>query len=446
MELKNTDLNLPKAQTSEEYPHENRTLTVEESCRRLTGYLQDILDDASQARLDVDLLSEPCRELGRALCSFHSLTNQLVAYSIQLSKGDLSQEVPDSTSYLYCGLKNLHTNLKHLTWQAKQVTKGDYTQHVSHLGEFSEAFDAMTQQLREREAQLKEEIQRARRRAEIIDSYTEMLVELLDQRDEWLLVVDQKTRQIVHCNKRTRDSGEGDAYCDSCSHRLSIQPRLLEWDGPERYQVWELEEDRGDCYRIISFPIEWKERPSCVHIVMDITAEKMNARHLNDEIYQDVDTGIRNRQFLDEFMGQVLRQQQDITLCYLDLEGVSDINTSYGRKVGDAYIQNFVEVVRKNFRSGDTFARIQDDKFCLMLTGNVKHLIERKMSEILTAFQRDDDRVFRHRCNFRYSIVEVEGESNVLPLDKLLEQAEAMVRRQKRKQQKQRNPFEFEDW
>ena len=222
----------------------------------------------------MDLLSEPCRELGRALCSFHSLTNQLVAYSIQLSKGDLSQEVPDSTSYLYCGLKNLHTNLKHLTWQAKQVTKGDYTQHVSHLGEFSEAFDAMTQQLREREAQLKEEIQRARRRAEIIDSYTEMLVELLDQRDEWLLVVDQKTRQIVHCNKRTRDSGEGDAYCDSCSHRLSIQPRLLEWDGPERYQVWELEEDRGDCYRIISVPIEWKERPSCVHIVMDIMVKK----------------------------------------------------------------------------------------------------------------------------------------------------------------------------
>lgn len=446
MEQKNNDLSLAKAQTSEEDLQANRTLTVEESCRRLTEYLQDILHDAGQARLDVDLLSEPCRELGRSLCSFHALANELVAYSTQLSKGNLSQEIPDSASCLYTGLKNLHTDLKHLTWQAKQVTKGDYTQHVSHLGELSEAFSAMTQQLQEREDRLKKEIQRAQHRAEIIDSYTEMLIELLGQRDEWLLVVDQKTQQIVHCNKRTRGSSEGDAYCDGCRHRLSIQPKLLEWDGSERYQVWEFEEDKGDCYRIISFPIEWKERPSCVHIIMDITAEKMNARHFNEEMYQDMYTGIRNHQFLDEFMSQVLRQRQDFTLCYLDLEGVSDINTSYGRKVGDAYIQNFVELVRKNFRSGDTFARIQDDKFCLMLTGNVKHLIERKMSEILAAFQRNDDRVFHHRCNFRYSIVEVEGESNVLPLDKLLEQAETAVRRQKRKQQKQRNPFEFDDW
>lgn len=305
----------------------------------------------------------------------------------------------------------------------------------------------LTRQLREREEQLQQEIRRARRRAEIIESYTEMLVELLDQRDEWMLVVDQETREILHCNKHTSGGGEEGEYCTECRHRLPIRPSLLEWNGLERYQVWELEEERGGCYRIISFPIEWKERPSCIHIVMDVTAEKMKARHLNDEIYQDMETGIRNRQFLEEFMGQVLRERQDITLCYLDLEGVAEINTSFGRKVGDAYIQNFVEIVRKNFRSGDTFARVKDDKFCLVLTGNVKHLIERKMAEILTTFQRDDDRVFCHNCNFKYSIVEVEGETNVRSLEKLLDEAESEIKSQKRKKQrKQRPAFEFEDW
>ncbi|MFR7901198.1 MAG: hypothetical protein ACLU6Y_16235 [Ruminococcus sp.] len=38
-------------------------------------------------------------------------------------------------------LKNMHSNLNHLTWQAKQVAKGDYSQTVSFLGEFSEAFN-----------------------------------------------------------------------------------------------------------------------------------------------------------------------------------------------------------------------------------------------------------------------------------------------------------------
>lgn len=322
-------------------------------------------------------------------------------------------------------------------------------QRVAPVNEAAEPADAgeLTRRLREREEQLQQEIRRARRRAEIIESYTEMLVELLDQRDEWMLVVDQETREILHCNKHTSGGGEEGEYCAQCRHRLPIRPSLLEWNGSERYQVWELEEERGGCYRIISFPIEWKERPSCIHIVMDVTAEKMKARHLNDEIYQDMETGIRNCQFLEEFMGQVLRERQDVTLRYLDLEGVAEINTSFGREVGDAYIQNFVEIVRKNFRSGDTFARVKEDKFCLVLTGNVKHLIERKMAEILTAFQRDDDRVFCHNCNFKYSIVEVEGETNVRSLEKLLDEAESEIRSQKRKKQrKRRRAFEFEDW
>lgn len=434
MDLEKNDNTLPEQspaeQTGEERPQDGGILSVEESCGQLTRYLEDILRDAPHARLDAARLAEPCRELGAALNSLRALAEELAAYSTQLSKGCLDVEFPKNDSCLYGGLKNLHANLKHLTWQAGQVAKGDYSQHVSHLGAFSDAFNEMTRQLDERRTQLKAEIRRARSRAEIIESYTEMLVDLLGQRDEWLLVVDTETREIVHCNK----SGQDGAHCESCKHRLPIQSKILEWEPSERYKVWEMEErERGTCYRIISFPIEWRERPSCVHIVMDVTSEKMNARHLNAQIYHDMDTGIRNGQFLEEFMEQTLREKQDITMCYLDLEGVEDINKTYGHKVGDAYIQNFVEVVRKNFRSGDTFARLKDDKFCLVLSGNVKHLIERKMAEILSIFQRDDDRIFCHRCNFKYSIIEVVGEENTRTLEELLASAEAVIRRKKRR-------------
>ena len=444
MDLEHNENKLSEPEMTAQTPADETSggLTLEESCQRLTQYLEHILTDAQQAHLDVSQLSQPCRGLGEALRSFHRLAEEFVSYSTQLSKGNLSLEPPESSCCLYSGLKNLHSNLKHLTWQAGQVTKGDYSQHVSYLGEFSQAFNTMTQQLKEREAQLKEEIQRAQRRAEIIESYTEMLVDLLSQRDEFLLVVDMETREIVHCNKRPQDGEGSQVFCDSCRHRLPIQPKILEWDISERYKVWEAEEENGACYRIISFPIEWKERPSCVHIVMDITAEKMSARHLNAEIYHDSDTGIHNRLFLDEFMGRVLRERQDVTLCYLDLEGVKDINSSHGHKAGDIYIQNFVDTVRKNFRSGDTFARLKEDKFCLVLTGNVKHLIERKMDEILTFFQRDEEQLFKHRCSFKYSIIEVEGETNELTLDDLLNKAEAPIRIAKRK----RRPFELDSW
>ena len=411
-----------------------------ESCRQLTRYLNAILHDPEQARLDMDRLSGSCRELGEALRDLQALAQDLTYYSTQLSKGNLSIDFPRSGSSLYSGLKNLHANLKHITWQAGQVSKGDYSQRVSFLGEFSEAFNTMTEQLKVREAQLKAEIQRAERRAEIIDSYTEMLVDLLSQRNEWMLVVDMETRRIVHCNKCPGDGGEEGAHCESCRHRLPIQSKLREWDCPERYKVWE-EESGSVCCRVVSFPIEWKGRHSCVHIVMDITNEKMNARHLNNQDYHDVDTGVRNRLCLDEFMGRVLQERVDFTLCYLDLEGVEEINTSCGRKAGDTYIQNFVDAVRKHFRGSDTFARVRDDKFCLVLSGNVKHLIERKMGEIAAAFQRDEEKIFKHRCSFKFSIIEVEGETNTMTLQELLDRAEVPIRIEKR--QRRKMDFDF---
>lgn len=431
MALEQNGTGLP-AQESAERP----VFTTEESCREMTGYLRDILRDAGRARLDVDRLGGPFRELGEALRDFQSLAEELAAYSARLSRGDLAVDIPKSDCCLYSGLQDLHADLKHLAWQAGQVAKGDYSQHVSYLGAFSDAFNTMTSQMKVREAQLKAEIQRAQHRAEIIDSYTGMLVDLLSQRDEWLLVVDAETREIVHCNKRSADGAVDDAHCADCRHRLPIQSKLLEWDGSERYKVWEAEEGCGTCYRVVSFPIEWKGRSSCVHIVVDITEEKMNARHLNNQDYHDLDTGVRNRLFLDEFVGRILQEHLDITICYLDLEGVDEINAAHGRKAGDTYIQNFVDAVRKHFRSSDTFARVRDDKFCLVLSGSVKHLIEQKMSEISVTFQRDEEKVFKHRCSFKYSIIEVDGETNTMTLDELLNKAEVPIRIAKRQQRR----------
>lgn len=122
-------------------------------CGLLFEYLRGILYDKRIEHFDVDELSEPYKDLGRGLQHLENEVNELVAYSAELSKGNLSVEIPKEYNFLCENLKNLHANLKHLTWQAQQVTKGDYSQHVAFLGEFSEAFNEMTKQLKEREEQ-----------------------------------------------------------------------------------------------------------------------------------------------------------------------------------------------------------------------------------------------------------------------------------------------------
>jgi len=66
-----------------------------------------------------------------------------------LSQGKLDVDPPPRNPMI-APLKQLHANLRHLTWQAKQIAAGDLDQHVDFLGEFSVSFNSMTEALREK--------------------------------------------------------------------------------------------------------------------------------------------------------------------------------------------------------------------------------------------------------------------------------------------------------
>ena len=132
----------------------------EKNCEILFEYLRDIIYDSENAKLDLEQLNEPFWKLGKGLQYLDKAVKEVKHYSAEISKGNLSIEAPGRDNFLCENLKNIHANLNHLTWQAKQVAKGDYSQSVSYLGEFSEAFNTMTKQLKEREEELEEEAYR----------------------------------------------------------------------------------------------------------------------------------------------------------------------------------------------------------------------------------------------------------------------------------------------
>ena len=132
----------------------------EKNCEILFEYLRDIIYDSENAKLDLEQLDEPFLKLGMGLQYLDKAVKEMKHYSTEISKGNLSIEAPGRDNFLCENLKNIHANLNHLTWQAKQVAKGDYSQSVSYLGEFSEAFNTMTKQLKEREEELEEEAYR----------------------------------------------------------------------------------------------------------------------------------------------------------------------------------------------------------------------------------------------------------------------------------------------
>lgn len=70
-------------------------------------------------------------------------------FAIALGNGDLSHE-PPKRLHLLDSLKQLQSNLRHLTWQTLEVAAGNFDQQVDFLGEFSAAFNKMVEGLREK--------------------------------------------------------------------------------------------------------------------------------------------------------------------------------------------------------------------------------------------------------------------------------------------------------
>jgi two-component system, cell cycle response regulator len=66
-----------------------------------------------------------------------------------LSQGRLDVGPPPRNP-LIAPFKQMHANLRHLTWQTRQIAAGDLDQHVDFLGAFSVAFNSMIETLRQK--------------------------------------------------------------------------------------------------------------------------------------------------------------------------------------------------------------------------------------------------------------------------------------------------------
>lgn len=67
-------------------------------------------------------------------------------FLLAVAGGDLSTELKIK-GYLGGALKTLQSHLKHLTWQTQMIARGDFTQRVDFMGDFSIAFNSMVERL-----------------------------------------------------------------------------------------------------------------------------------------------------------------------------------------------------------------------------------------------------------------------------------------------------------
>lgn len=402
----------------------------DKNCDELFEYLRSILYDPKVKPLDMESLDEPYQKLGMGLQFLEKAVKEMKEYSAALSKGKLSAKMPGRDNFLCENLKNMHANLNHLTWQAKQVAKGDYTQTVSFLGEFSEAFNTMTSQLQEREYILKKEAETEKLHAEMTESYNQLLLELIARSDEEILVISMEDSSVLYRNENAGIWMSPEEIYQLCLNQQEskykegvLQKDSYEWN-------WEAKGSGNHYYRITTGIMVWQGQKAYAHIIREITAEKEREARLKSEALQDHLTGIGNRHYFQEKTRELLASGKRCVFCYCDLDHLKDINDTYGHNEGDWYIRCFADIVRFNIREEDLFARIGGDEFCIILSNCTREKAERKLKKMQRMF--GCEKAHSYGKSFSFGLVELPENHAPVSVETVLCQADMFMYQQKR--------------
>ena len=346
------------------------------NCELLFEYLRSILYDSNPTQINIDSLDSDFQKLGMGLQYLDHAIQEMKQCSTALAKGNLSEFNPSRDNFLCANLKNIHANLEHLTWQAKQVAKGDYSQHVSYMGDFSNSFNQMTEQLKEREEHLKLEAELEKKHAETVNKYNQLLLELIRQSNDDVLITDINQSTIL--------------YSSHNNVRVEQENEILHYFYNHIQQPcqWNMKDTNNRYYHIVTISMEWQNKLSYAHFIHDITQEKHEQDRLHQQAHIDTLTQVGNRYYFKDEMQKFLDQKIPATLCYCDLDHLKYVNDHFGHDKGDTYICDFVDILKSNIREEDIIARLGGDEFCILFKNGFIESINIKMELINKEFSK----------------------------------------------------------
>lgn len=108
-----------------------------------------------------------------------------------------------------------------------------------------------------------------------------------------------------------------------------------------------------------------------VGVFSDITRIKESEDQLRHLAHHDPLTNLPNRLLFRDRLGHALaradRQDHDVAILFLDLEGFKHVNDSLGHTIGDGLLGAVAKRLEGNLRAEDTIGRLGGDEFAILL-------------------------------------------------------------------------------
>lgn len=138
-----------------------------------------------------------------------------------------------------------------------------------------------------------------------------------------------------------------------------------------------------------------------IHILRNNQLQKLRLEHKNARLMAELEwksnhdflTGLYNRSYFFERLGQVMQPGIPVAVAILDIDLFKRINDTHGHDVGDRVLRHFSELLKDSFRCDDLFCRYGGEEFALALPNTSPQ----------QAFERLDEfrqRVAEQTCSF----------------------------------------------
>lgn len=368
----------------------------------LFEYLKNILYNPKTAKLDILELPEEHKKLGLGLKYLHECIIEQHIFVKGLSKGNLDAPLPASDNPITGDLRALHGSMSHLVWQANQIANGDYSQRVDFMGELSDVFNIMVEQLEAREKQLVNEISIVQQKNQLLKQGQDLLTTLTDNMLDWVCVLsDDGTFHYLNKSCKVALGYSGAESKDIFTSKL-FDARLnnsaeivIYWDLPissETIPLWH------QYFSLNMHSITWDDSPSTLYILKNIT----NERESHELAFQDSLTMLNNRRYGMRYIDNCIDKGGSFNIAFIDIDFLKYVNDTFGHAVGDEYIVETANQLLSLSKPREVF-RIGGDEFLV-----VSYSLEAFSTELENIRNSFINSSHNYRRSFSYGIVSTE--------------------------------------
>ncbi len=220
-------------------------------------------------------------------------------------------------------------------------------------------------------------------------------------------------------------------------------PRLVHRCLEEHIEINGQETQIGDQIFLWSLrPLPMSDR---VHLyATDISARKQAEETLRTLSLLDDLTGLYNRRGFLALAAQQLklarRNQRQLLLLFADLDGMKQINDTYGHSAGDQALVETAGLVKGTFRQSDIVARLGGDEFSALAIDTSKNssgTLTTRLQEKVDARNRQTNRPYKLSLSVGLALYAPEQPCS---LDELIARADAAMYDCKRRKRNRRTP------